>query len=107
MELQLHEPWNKASIQALLDENDRAVLRAVLVIFERQTAVEQASHSTQLHNNRGFTAVDAEFGSSLAVQIQRSGSLSPKQMLYARKMMKKYHRQLAEVANAKQQERVG
>ena len=38
--------WSKDSIQALIDTNDRAVMKALLVLYSRQTAAEQATQAT-------------------------------------------------------------
>lgn len=85
-------------IQTLLDKNDLAVCRALVVIFERQTDSEKACDSTEDKNDIGFSGVDAEICSSFAKQFMSRGYLSPKQMVIARKKMKKYWKQLAEIA---------
>lgn len=93
-----------------------AVERALIILYERQTADEQASHSTNHENGMGFSAFDAEILSSFACQINSKVGkhndylgrvaklgecLSKKQMELARKRVVRYARQLAEVANAK------
>jgi len=88
-------------IKSLLDSNDRAVERAMVVLFERQTADEQASNTTSHKNGRGFNGLDANFGSSLARQVMAGRRLSPKQLQYARKMAHKYAGQLLEEAELK------
>ncbi len=93
--------WNKDTILALLNESDKAVCRAVLAIYDRQTADEQATAATADSNGIGFNGADAGFGSSLAKQYAERGTLSPRQIACARKMMRKYAGQLAEIANAK------
>jgi hypothetical protein len=88
----------KESIQALLQTNDRAVVRGVLRIYERQTAAEQSSEATHDANGVGFNSTDAEILTSFAKGILKYGSLTPKQMVIARKKMPKYWAQLAEIA---------
>lgn len=66
----------KESIKELLAKSDKAVYRALIVLFERQTSDEQASESTTHKNGRGFSAFDAEFLSSLAKQVQSRGTHS-------------------------------
>ena len=78
--------------------DDSWVIRGLIAIYRMQTASEQASKSTDVLNGVGFTGVDAAFGSSLAEQAIKRGSLSPKQMIYARRMMKKYAGQLVRIA---------
>ncbi len=91
--------WNRENIRELLETNDKAVLRGILVIYSLQTFDEQATRSTTKYNGVGFSGVDAEFMSSLAESIQKYGRLTDKQMTYARKKIKKYAKQLAKVAN--------
>lgn len=91
----------KDTILALIDRNDLAVGRALLALFNRQTAEEQGTGATVEQNGQGFNGVDAAFGSSLAVQFRDKGSLSPRQIACGRKMLRKYAGQLAEIANAK------
>ena len=91
----------KESVQELLETNDRAVMRALIVVYENQTDDEQRIQETKYRNNVGFTGVDANFGSSLAEQVIKRNSLSPKQMKCARKMVKKYWRQLIAAAEKK------
>ena len=88
----------KGWIQNLLDTNDLAVCRALVVIFERQTATEKMAGYTQDLNGVGFSGVHSEICTSFAKQFMSRGSLSPKQLEVARKIMKKYWKQLAEVA---------
>lgn len=75
------------------------MLRGLVVIFNRQTLSEQTSETTHDHNNRGFTATDAEFLTSLAKQHLKGRVLSQKQMSYLAKIMPKYWAQILEVAD--------
>ena len=84
-----------------LDASQRNVELAVLAIFKRQTADEQATNNTSHNNSMGFNGLDAEFGSSLAKNIEKYGKLTPNQAGYARKLIGKYWKQLIEVAEAK------
>lgn len=84
-----------------LDASQRNVELAVLAIFRRQTADEQASNTTNNLNSMGFSGADAEFGSSLAKNILKYGKLTPNQATAARRFIGKYWKQLIEVAEAK------
>ena len=99
----MNQPLTKTFIRNLIETNDRALSRAVVVIYERQTLEEQISELTQEHNGKGFTSFDAEILSSFAKQIQAGRTLSPKQISLARKKMIKYSSQLLIVAQAKAQ----
>jgi hypothetical protein len=101
--------WDKDRIQALIEINDDAVYRAMLRIYEKQTADEQQYATTHIYNSVGFTGTDAEIMTSFTNAYQKYGRLTTKQMAIARKKMKKYWKQLLEVireANPNQPERV-
>jgi hypothetical protein len=108
----------------LLNENQAAVERAVLVLQARQTADEQ--HGVTKHENgRGWSAYDAKFGRDMfdwimlgttpsdqtytgANNVARRGygkrlgtTLLPNQLKAVRKMVAKYVGQLLEEAQAK------
>jgi hypothetical protein len=83
----------KTYIQARLHE-DKQAIRTLLLIFSKQTASEQQTEQTTIHNNVGFTGVDAEILSSFAKQYQTRNFLSPKQMVILKKMIKKYWQQV-------------
>jgi len=91
----------KSTIQNLLATNDRAVARAITVIYARQTEDEQATQSTSKSNGIGFNGRDAGFASSLAEKLGKGWTLSPKQVSCGRKMMMKYWRQLIDASNEK------
>jgi hypothetical protein len=96
--------WDKDGIRALLANNASAVYRALICLYNRQTADEQESEDTRHLNGRGFNARDAAFGSSLAQQCinpdpRYRNPLSPNQLASARRMLNKYAGQLARVAN--------
>ena len=75
--------------------SEDAVRKALVWLYRRQTADEQRSRTTEHRNNMGFSAYDAEFGSSLAEQVLRGRRLSAKQMMWARRLLKKYAGQYA------------
>lgn len=89
--------WSKETIQSLLDTNDRAVERALVQVYRNQTQAEQANQCTRVHNGVGFTSVDAEFMSALAVSCLDYGRLTDRQLVYARKGIKKYWGQLLSI----------
>jgi len=92
--------WTPESIAALLDRNDVAVERAVLAIYRRQTDDEQESDTTKHCNGVGFNGVHAHLGSYYARWIQSGRHLTGNHLDKARRMMRRYVRQLAEVASA-------
>lgn len=81
-------------IREYIRTDDLAVIKAIAIIYSRQTEDEKAIECTRNHNGVGFTGPDGHFGTSLGKQIARKGTLSAKQIKYARKMMVKYAKQI-------------
>ena len=98
--------WQPARIAALLDCNDLAVERAVIAIFRRQTADEQATEETRHRNHRGFAACHARRGSYYARWCLAGRHLDGQHLALARRMTKHYTAQLAEVAAEKSESRL-
>lgn len=91
--------WTKEEISIKLREDDRWVKRGIIAIFKKQTADEQATHSTKHENGVGFNKIDCEFLSSLATQAIERGTLTKKQIAAGRKRILKYSQQLSRIAN--------
>jgi hypothetical protein len=92
--------WNKQSILDLLESNDVAVTRAVVAIYNRQTASEQNSEETLEANGIGFNGSDARFLSYCAKYAKdRKTNLSGEHLIKARHKIKKYWKQLVDIAN--------
>lgn len=87
--------WDKDAIQDLIDTNDVAVSRALMVVFDNQTTAEKDAGVTTITNGIGFTGRDAEFLTDIANKWRRWGRwASQKQLNAVRKCIRKYHRQL-------------
>jgi hypothetical protein len=86
-------------IRNKLSTNDKWAKKALLEIYKRQTPVEQESQQTIVHNDIGFSGVDAELLSSYAKQLEASQWLSSKQMLWLKKKIVKYWRQIMEISD--------
>ena len=95
-----NKEWTKDSIKQLLMDSDKAVMRGIVAIYNRQTDLEQSCETTHDINGVGFNGPDAPFLSSLAKQILGKGYLTERQLEIARKKMLKYSKQLTEIANA-------
>jgi hypothetical protein len=93
--------WTKAEIIGLVESNDRAVERAVLALYARQTDDEQTGGYTGHLNARGFNKADASYGSYCARWVKKGNHLTGKHLGRCRALVKKYHRQLVEEANLK------
>lgn len=98
----------KENIVRLLETNDKAVGRALMVLKRNQTLDEQNSRTTKNHNGKGFRPAHAYMGTEMAVFFETKGYLSPKQVAYWRQRDKRgnmrigiYWRQLIEAAKEK------
>jgi hypothetical protein len=92
---------SQAYIFSLLVYNSRAVERAMIAIYNRQTEDEQIAQDTKHSNGKGFAASDARLGSYYAKWVLSGKQLTGSHLDKARQMSFKYIRQLAEVANEK------
>lgn len=93
--------WDKEKIQALLDSKPEAVIRGLRAVAALQTADEAAGAYTRESNGVGFSKHDAPFLTDMLRQLQAGRTLSPKQFAVTKNKVKRYWRQLAEIANAK------
>lgn len=92
--------WKKEDILHLIDTDDRAVMRALYRIYQNQTADEQRTQDTKHTNGVGFSAFDAKTLSDIAQRMIRYGSLTPNQVTFVRRRIRKYAGQLADFANS-------
>lgn len=99
----------------LIAKNDMAVYMGLLALYNRQTSDEINSEETKHLNGMGFNGRDGKFGVSLARQIIEWFATEPKNRTYGyplsrtqlekgRKMLKTYAKQLALVANERQEQ---
>lgn len=95
--------WDKESIKDLLDRNDKAVYKAILLLYSFQTDEEKYRGVTKTINGKGFNKFDVEILSSYAMQLRRGQELSVKQMYTARPKIKKYAGQIISYMKSKQE----
>lgn len=93
MALRTHDDW-KACIQNLLKTNDKALLRSVVAIYNRQTLDERINGQSAERNGIGFSRWDAEEMSDIAVKIKNGVPLKQNEIVHSRIVMPKYWRQL-------------
>jgi hypothetical protein len=91
----------KEQIRELLLREDRAVERAMVVLFSRQTSGEQTVGITHERNARGFSSSDASSGTYMAKWVMSGRRLSGSYLDKARQMSLRYTRQLMEEAALK------
>ena len=95
--------WDVESMKVVLERNDDQVGKALVKLYEYQTAEEQRSENTCETNGVGFNRIDAELLSSFARAYQKYGRLTEKQLCAARKRIMKYIKQLVRIANHAEQ----
>lgn len=94
-------------IVRLLESNDKAICRALVVLHNRQTTDEKETKVARHLNGRGFRPAHARMGSSMAEFYLKYGYLTEKQIAYWRVKGKQgmriaiYWRQLLEEAKKK------
>jgi len=93
--------WNKAKIQAILLKSDKAINRAMIVLYDRQTRDEQVVSDTKYTNKVGFSAAHAKRGSYYGRWCKSGRELSGRHLVKARELALHYTQQLADEANAK------
>lgn len=105
----LTRQWSKSDMIALLDSRPVFVERALVALYARQTADEQRADVTSHTNGIGFSGCDANILSQFAKWVTAGEAkgipagkrLSQKQRDLTVKKLKKYTRQLIEIAEEK------
>jgi hypothetical protein len=112
----MESKWTKEAILALLNEDSKrgriAVERALIALYERQTADEQSAETTKYQNGVGFMGAHAHTGTWLvqtviAEQKQKGYAegfrLRGKALEMARRIVRRYAgTQLLEIAKQKE-----
>ena len=93
--------WNRDKIDNLLRTNDRAVYRAIVALYQRQTADEKARQDTIHRNHVGFSAAHARAATYFAQLVLSGRTLYPKALAKARKIALRHSKQLVVIANAR------
>lgn len=76
--------YTRAHIIQMVMTRDLALARALVALNQRQTADEQAQHTTRYSNQQGFSAAHAARGTSMARFYLRTGYLTDSQMAWWR-----------------------
>jgi hypothetical protein len=91
--------WTRTEIEEMINAYDGAVERAMVAIWERQTADEQETQGTRHHNGRGFAAWSARSGTYFAEWVRSGRHLTGKHLVKARKIALHHAGQLTDFAN--------
>lgn len=103
-----YNTMNKETIKANLSSNPKWAIRAIEVLYARQTETEKMVKLTEVNNGVGFNGTDAFILSAFAEQIAKRRKynnpvlLSDKQLAIAFKKLPKYWKQIQSVINQKQ-----
>lgn len=92
--------WTAEEIKTLVQTNDKVLYGALKKLYACQTADERAAGETNHNNGVGFNGVDAPILSSFCEFLNKTGFLTPKQKIIARKKLVKYNKQLTVLANS-------
>lgn len=93
------KPWEKADILRLFEREPRSVDRALVAIYRLQTSEEQQGYHSGESNGVGFTRHDALVLTRYASDCIRNGGLDGKTRAIVKQRVKKYWKQLADIAN--------
>jgi len=99
--------WTEEQIVDLLNKNVRAVEKAIVALYERQTHDEQVTHGTRHHNRIGFSAADAKRLSFIADFLNKGGHLKTETCQKYLPRVLKYRKQLAAIANENEAKKGG
>lgn len=82
------------AIRQQITNNDNQAIKAMLRIYEYQSADEQRSGAVLEYNGVGFAGTDSGILTSFVEQYQTRHFLSPKQMTILKKKIGKYAHQI-------------
>lgn len=102
-ELKEARVWDRDAIKQLVTTRDEAAVKALLIIYSKQTEAEKCHDHTSEDNGVGFSKVDSEILSSFAKFYERAGFLTDKQLALLKKRIGKYWKQLLRAAEEKGQ----
>ena len=88
--------WIPSTIKALLVTSNKAVERAIVALYRRQTSSEQVRRTTTKSNSVGFSAAHASKGTYYARWILSGRCLTGYHLANARKIAMHYTSQLAD-----------
>jgi hypothetical protein len=89
------------TVRQKLASDPRWIERAIVVLYEHQTAEEKSADVTYARNGVGFSAMDANRLSRYAQLIQQGRPLTGEHLDIAMRMVPKYARQITEIINSK------
>lgn len=91
-------------LKGLLKRNNKALFKAIVLIYESQTEEEKRINESIEENKIGFGKVDAKDLSTIAKKIKREEMLTKGELAKSRNKMPKYWKQLMIISKRNMQE---
>lgn len=95
-----NDQW-RAYLQKLIKTNNKALLKAIKIVYDNQTPEEKAWYSSCEYNGKGFNRWDSGEMSAIAEKIKKKEQLKPNEIIHSRFVMPKYWKQLMEESKRK------
>lgn len=92
-------------LKDLLQRNNKALIKALLLIYDRQTEEEKHISESIQDNSIGFNKYDTYILTYYAKSILEGGLLSPEDVYVIRAKMPKYWKQLMNISKQQQEEK--
>lgn len=92
-------------LKTLVKTNDRALFKAIVLIYDMQTQEEKASGESVEENKVGFSKVDAKEMGIIASKIKNGKPLTTGEIAKSRNKMQKYWKQLMIISKGQMKER--
>ena len=91
----------KLYLKNLVKTNDKALLRAIVLVYENQTAEEKSKDKSIEDNCAGFDKIDAAEMSAIARKVKAGKALTESELAKSRNKMPKYWKQLMIISKEK------
>lgn len=92
-------------LKNLIKTNDRALFKAIMLIYDMQTNEEKRTGSSVEENKAGFSKVDAYEMGKIARKIKNGENLTKGELAKSRNKMQKYWKQLMTISKQRLEER--
>lgn len=91
-------------LKNLLKTNNKALFKAIVLIYDSQTEEEKRTNESVEDNKLGFSKIDAKDLSTIARKIKREEALTEGELAKSKNKMPKYWKQLMVISKRNMQE---
>ena len=91
------EEW-RICLRNLLVTNNKALFRAIILIYDKQSEEEKAMEKSINEDGEGFSKYDAKYMSKVAKKLKSGKELSYSEIAMSRVIMPRYWRQLMKIS---------